>query len=70
MLKFNPDFAEAVRPMSLNISKFYLHQNAEKEYFLPHLFVGFSLFLALPKLLEQHEGPGHLPLCPQSLTLF
>lgn len=61
MLKFNPDFAEAVRFLT-NKPEWFLSPPAVSRL--------FSLFAALPELPEQHESPGHLSLSPQPPALF
>lgn len=69
MLKFNPDFAEAVRSNHLAFPAI-VTSLPEGGYLLHQLWLFFSLSSAFRKLPEQHESPGHLPLHPQSLTLF
>lgn len=63
MLKFNPDFSEAVRFCTRCLS--CVEEEAHSS-----LSLAFSFFSALPELPEQPEGPGHLPLCPQPPALL
>lgn len=64
MLKFNPDFSEAVRFCMRCLS--CVEEEAHSSFSLSL----FSFFPALPELPEQPEGPGHLPLCPQPPALL
>lgn len=66
MLKFNPDFAEAVSLICWP----FVFNNPVRGTDLPPLVWSFCLSTALPELLEQHESPRYIPLHPQSSTLF
>lgn len=66
MLKFNPDFAEAVSSLHFTLDPLVCQRGCV----LHHLCDCFVLSSALPELSEQHESPGHLPVRPQSLALL
>lgn len=69
MLKFNPDFAEAVKFISLTFP-YYINRSVSGSVSPSLALFSLSCSSALSELLEQHESPGHLPVSPQSLALF